>query len=164
MNQYTDGIFNDVDPEVNNFAEIFPDLKSQHSDYYSIDKFNENCFTNVNYFNIIHWNIKSLYAHHDKFFALHSVLLIQIYILCFSESWLMDATKQLVSFQGYQSFYSLRPINKRGGGISMFIKDSIRAKHLYRYSLSKDYIEMFVEINSGERTTWNDFQTQISWL
>ena len=36
-----------------------------------------------------------------------------------------------INFQGYQSFHSLRPINKREGGISIFIKDSIRAKHLY---------------------------------
>ena len=44
MNQDNDDIFNDIDPEVNHFAEIFPDLNnSVHSDYYSIDKFNENC-------------------------------------------------------------------------------------------------------------------------
>ena len=65
---------------------------------------------------------------------------------------LLDATKQLINFQGYQSVYSLRPINKRGGGISIFIKDSIRAKHLYRHSLSEDHMEtLFVEINTGER-------------
>ena len=36
MNQHNDDIFNDIDPEVNHFAEIFPDLKlnnSEHSDY-----------------------------------------------------------------------------------------------------------------------------------
>ena len=49
--------------------------------------------------------------------------------------------------------HSLRPINKRGGGISIFIKDSIRARHLYRHSLSQDHIEtLFVEINTDERT------------
>ena len=43
MNQDNDDIFNDIDPEVNHFAEIFPDLNnSVRSDYYSIDKFNEN--------------------------------------------------------------------------------------------------------------------------
>ena len=63
--------------------------------------------------------------------------------------------KQLINFQGYQSFHSLRPINKRGGGISIFIKESIRAKHLYRHSISEDHIEtLFVEINTGERTTY----------
>ena len=37
-------IFSDIDSEVNHFAEIFPDLyNSEHSDKYSIDKFNENC-------------------------------------------------------------------------------------------------------------------------
>ena len=63
------------DLEVNHFAEIFPDLNySEHSDYYSIDKFNENCVTNVNYLNIIHCNIRSQYAKHDEFLSLLSVL------------------------------------------------------------------------------------------
>ena len=75
MNQDNDDIFNDANPKVNHFAEIFSDLNnSEHSDYYSIDKFNENCFTNVNDLNIIHCNIRSLYAHHDEFLALLSVL------------------------------------------------------------------------------------------
>ena len=44
MNQDNDDIFNNTDPEVNHFAEIFPVLNnSEHRDYYSIDKFNENC-------------------------------------------------------------------------------------------------------------------------
>ena len=156
MNKDNDDIFNDIDPEVNHFAEIFPDWNnSEQSDCHSVDKFNENCFTNVNDLNIIHCNIRVLYAHHDEFLSLLSVLRVKIHILCFSESWLTDATKQLINFQGYQSFHSLRPINKRGGGISIFIKDSIWAKHLYRHSLSKHRIEtLFVEINTGERTTY----------
>ena len=122
MNQEKDNIFSDIDPEVNHCAEIFPDLNnSEHSDYYSIHKFNENCVTNVNDLNIIYCNIRSLYEHHDGFLALLSVLRVKFDILCFSLSWLTDATKQLIIFEGYQSFHSLRPINKRGGGIGIFI-------------------------------------------
>ena len=64
MNQDNDDIFNDIDLEVNHFADIFPDLNnSECSDYYLITQFNENCVTNVNDLNLIHCNIKSLYAH-----------------------------------------------------------------------------------------------------
>ena len=71
MNQDNDDIFNDIDHEVNNFAEIFPDLNnSEHSDYYSIDTFNENFVTNADDLKIIHCNIRSLYAHHHEFLAL----------------------------------------------------------------------------------------------
>ena len=49
----------------------------------------------------------------------------------------------------------MRPVNKRGGRISIFIKDSIRARHLYRHSLSEDHIEtLFIEINARERTAY----------
>ena len=85
MNQDNYAIFNDIDPEVNHFAEIFPDLNnSEHRDYCSIDKFNENCVTNVNDLNIIHCNIRSLYAHHDEFLSLLGVLRVKFNILCFS--------------------------------------------------------------------------------
>ena len=70
MNQDNDNIYNDIDPEVNHFAEIFPAVNNfEHRDYYSIDKFNENCVTNINDLTIIHCNIRSLYAHHDEFLA-----------------------------------------------------------------------------------------------
>ena len=63
MNQDNDDISSDIDPEVNNVAEILPDLNnSENSDYYSINKFNENCVTNVNDLNIIHCTIRSLYG------------------------------------------------------------------------------------------------------
>ena len=40
MNQDNNDIFNDINPEVNHFVEIFPDLNnSEQSDYYLIDKF-----------------------------------------------------------------------------------------------------------------------------
>ena len=85
MNQDNGDILSDIDPEVNHFAEIFPDLnKSEHSDYYSIDKFNENCVTNVKDLNIIHCKIISLYAHHVEFFALLSILRVKFDILCFT--------------------------------------------------------------------------------
>ena len=94
MNKDNDDIFNDIDPEVNNFAEIFPDLNnSEHSDYYTIDKiekFNENCVTNVNDLNIIHCNIRSLYAHHDEFLSLLRVFRVKFDILCFSAWELTD--------------------------------------------------------------------------
>ena len=60
MNQDNGDIFNDIDLEVNHFEQIFPLNNSEHSDYYSIDKLNKNCITNVNDLNIIHCNIRSL--------------------------------------------------------------------------------------------------------
>ena len=85
MIQDNGDIFSDIDSEVNHFAEIFPDLNSsEHSDYYSIDKFNENCITNVKDLNIIHCKIRSLYAHHDEFFVLLIILRVKFYIFCFT--------------------------------------------------------------------------------
>ena len=100
MNQDNDDIFNDIDPEVNNFAEIFPDLNnSELSDYYLINKFNKSCVTNVNDLNIIHCYIRSVCAHHDEFLSLLCILCVTFDILCFSESWLTEATKQMINFE-----------------------------------------------------------------
>ena len=60
--------------------------------------------TNEHDLNIIKCNIKSQYAHDDEFLGIQlnseelSVLHVIFDILCFSESWLTDATKQLASF------------------------------------------------------------------
>ena len=99
MNKDSDDIFNDIDPEAKHFAGIFPGINnSEHSDYYSIHKFNENCIiNNVNLLNIIGCNIRSLYAHHDEFLALLNILHVKFDILCLSESWRTDAT--IITFQ-----------------------------------------------------------------
>ena len=87
MNQDNNDIFNDIDPEINHFAEIFPDLNnSEQCDYYFIDKFNEHCIRNMNDLNIIHCNIRYPYMHHDEFLALLSILCVKFDILCFSVS------------------------------------------------------------------------------
>ena len=70
-----------------------------------------------------------------------------------SQSVLSDGRKQTAGLFSRISIisFSYRPINKRGGGISIFVKDSIRAKYLTMCSLSEDYMEtLFIEINSGE--------------
>ena len=106
---------------------LFMLKNSGHRDYYSTDKFNENCVANVNDLNIIHCNIRSLYAHHDEFLSLLSVLRDKFDILCFSQSWLTDATKQLINFRGYSSFHSLRPINKRGA----YLLKTLLKQHIF---------------------------------
>ena len=64
INQDNNDIFNDIDPEVSHFANNIPRLNSEHSDYYSIDKFNKYFISNVNDLNIIHCDIRSLYYYY----------------------------------------------------------------------------------------------------
>ena len=76
---------------------------------------------NYKYLHIVKPNL--LYLNKCFFSYLH----VKFDILCFSESWLIDATKQLHGHFSRISIISLSQayINKRGGGINIFIKDSI---------------------------------------
>ena len=55
----------------------------EHSDYYSIDKFNEKCITDENYLNIIHCNIRSQYADYDEFLVLLRVFHVKFWHFMF---------------------------------------------------------------------------------
>ena len=159
MNQDNDDIFNDIDLEVNHFTVIFPDFNnSEHSDYCSTDKFTANCVTNVNDLKIIHYNIRSLYAHHNEFLILNLaffVLNLTFYVSLRVGWWTPLNSWSIFKDINHFTLWGLFISKWRDLVISRFIKDSIRAKHLYRYSLSEDHMEtLFIEMNMGERTTY----------
>ena len=61
-------------------------------------------------------------------------------IISFTESWLNDNTKDLVSFRGYRAFHSLRPDNSYGG-ISVFEKEKFTVNLIPSACVSLDTIE-----------------------
>ena len=51
---------------------------------------------------------------------------IKFDLLCFTESWLNDNTKDLID--NYKSYHSLKADGGRGGGISVFLNDQLKSK------------------------------------
>lgn len=143
--------FSEIDPEINHFSQIFPDTQANfNSEYYDIGKFNLNCSTTSNDIAILHINIRSLFHKIEHLKGLLAQLKVKFDILCFTESWLSDSNKKLVSILGYNSFHSLRPAGQRGGGISVFIDKKFQVTT--KSSVSSAVIEaLFLEVKFSSR-------------
>ena len=57
------------------------------------------------------------------------ILILDLYIINWTESWLNRCTKELVSLNDYNCYHSLRS-DRRGGGITVFIHDTFKVELL----------------------------------
>jgi hypothetical protein len=116
-----------LDADVNHFNQLYPSLDNESSDlihYFTSDTFNENYSESSSDLTLIHTNIQSFFGedHHDQFCTLMGSLNVSFDILCFSETWLKENTKDLISFPNYRPFHLTRE-RCRGGGVSVFVSD-----------------------------------------
>ena len=79
-------------------------------------------------------------------------------ILVFTETWLTECKLDLCKFQDYSSIHLLRPVDQhidfkeRGGGISIFVHDTIQYKHRLDLDVILPYMECcFIEINFNNK-------------
>ena len=142
-------IFNDIDADMNHINSLFPDLRDSNSSlYYNYSEFNDVCTISDRNLSVVHINIRSLYPKIEEVKAELSLLDFQFDVLCFTESWLTDHIKNLVSFDNYREYHNLR-VNRRGGGISVFVADRFEAELQSDYSRMTDHIEaLFLELRS----------------
>ena len=115
-------LFPELDVDIQHFGELYPDLNiSTESEYYDQTKINALTVTDAD-FSIFSHNCRSLHGHFDELSALLNSINFKFDVISFTESWLDDGIKNLVSFHGYKAYHSLRPKNSYGG-ISVFDKD-----------------------------------------
>ena len=79
-------------------------------------------------------------------------------ILIFTETWLTNDNVDMCKFQGYSAVHLLRPIEQlfdfkeKGGGVSIFIHDSIQYKHRTDLDVILPFMEcIFIEININNK-------------
>ena len=109
------------------FSEIDPNINVSNTNeslYYNEDDFNKH-FNNSNNLSFIHINICSVPKNLKKFELFLSNLKHEFQIICCSESWLKDSTKDRYTPKGVIHVFDYRG-KKRGGGTSIFIKDSVQ--------------------------------------
>ena len=133
-------LFPELDADIQHFGELYPDLNiSMESEYYDMTKINALTVTDTD-FSIFSHNCRSLHGHFDELSALLNSINFKFDVISFTESWLNDGIKNLVSFHGYKAYHSLRP-NSSYGGISVFVKDKFTVKVIPNTCISLDTIE-----------------------
>ena len=137
----------DIDPDMNFYHLL---SHTANSDYYLEDSFNTLCrdsSLNENCFSIIHSNIRSIKKNINDFTLYLNSLDLKFSVIAFSETWLNDATCSLYNIDGYHSENNYRTTRK-GGGVSLYIKNSIEYKTRSDLDYSENVIESkFIEIS-----------------
>ena len=138
---------------INQLNDTFPELNNDiRSLYYSIDEV-RNLNTNSDKdLKLIHLNARSLYPKVSEISSLLHEININFDCLCFCETWLNDSTTKLVDFDGYTPCHVTRANQKRGGGVSVFVRDCYKCEIIDQLSFCSNHIEsLFVSIEGGRK-------------
>jgi len=116
--------------------------------YVDVSNFADLCSDDFPY-SIFHINIRSFYSNSDEFFIFIKQLPIEPTILVFSETWFSESfTAEL---EGYSSFHVFRT-NRRGGGVTIYVKSEFRSRCLPNLTGIHIYSEVSaVEVCLGGR-------------
>ena len=112
-------------------------LNSDICSYYDIDQLGELLVERGNLI-VVHHNIRSFSRNFDQFSSLFAHISQKIDVLVLSETWFSDM--HCGDIEGYVGYHSYRD-NKRGGGVSVYVRDNISCTCNLKFSLSLDYIE-----------------------
>ena len=137
---------------------VFPNSK-----YYNLDSFHNlvKQIENINHqFTVLNCNARSLVAHKSDYELLLGTLGevkdFTFDVLSFTETWLDESLENLVKFQDYVGLFKHKPVTKEGGGIAMFIRQTINFKTrddiFFRDTDGSQYDSLFIEvINKHEK-------------
>jgi hypothetical protein len=116
------------------------DITVDHCKYYGVDLFNERFVANVpDNILVMHQNIRSFNKNADEFFMFMSQLDVDIDVLVLTESWFSNQYTE--GLAGYSAYHIHRE-ERRGGGVSIFVRESLCAK----VKLIKTYMSDFIEL------------------
>lgn len=143
-------LFNYTDYSYFNFEQgLDPDNNFYHNiickcKYYTNDTLKYEIRENPG-FSIIHFNSRSLVSNIDKVEMCLDELGWPFEVIAISETWFNDSVDLNVFLHGYQICHTARQ-NKRGGGVAIFIKDSIKFKKIDTLSCAIDNIMEIISI------------------
>lgn len=137
----------DLDPDKNYLNENLG-TKSV-SDYYDINSFITKITNKVgaqNSFSIMHANIRSLPKNQGQLEQLLEMLNFEFEVIGLTETWLHKDNAHIYNMNNYSHCYSHRS-NKKGGGVSLYIKEGSTYKKRDDLGVTNnDYEALWVEI------------------
>ena len=126
-----------------NWDETLINNSTITSKYIYPDSLKNNSPDDANIFSLYHQNIRSLTKHNDEFLNYLSYQNINLDCIILSETFLNDHNKNMYSLPGFNGNHLVRS-NKRGGGVSIFVRNDICEYPKIIYSLINDHIEALV--------------------
>ena len=124
-----------ADPDINFYNRLQVD-----SHYYTDEQFNRKLSCRKQgseYFSLIHYNCRSIVKNFNMLKDHVTTLEVMFDVIALSETWLNDNSSDTVNLDGYD-FVSCPRSSKRGGGVGLYIKNSLQHKYLPLLSKSID--------------------------
>ena len=180
MDELDRNLLDTIDPDSNYFIDNTVNFSK-----YSMRDFYKSNIDKAKSFNIIHNNSRSLLkdGRIDEYNILLDYIQNPFHILAFTETWLKPDNVDLVKFEGYNSSHVIRPVDEQfdlkdhGGGISIFVKESLRYKVREDLNVILPYIEtLFIELTINNKlymigviycvpnTSVNDFNDSLNGI
>ena len=130
------------DPDVNFFLGNIPSLNTEHFSPSDV-KIGFSKFESLDTFSVLHFTIRSLRKNFEDFQEIYKTLNLKFSIVCFSETWADDNKLEndcLIQLPGYIVLHQIRK-NRRGGGISIFVHESLSFKRRQDLGINSEAVE-----------------------
>ena len=142
---------NSSDPDLQYFNDQSV-VNTINCDYYAEDGFvsKTSKLCAADSFSLLHLNIRSVPKNLSQFKCYCEGLQFSFSVLGLTETWLNESSRDLYSIDGYQHFNLIRE-KKRGGGVSLFVKNDFNVMLRTDLDIMSDTIEaLFIELNQDE--------------
>ena len=131
---------NHIDPD-ENFIDLVNTADIFSCKYYNTSTFNESLPDHMRQcLSLLSFNIRSFKKNHDEFIGYLKNCNHEFDIIVLSETWAKEETHCMNSLPGYNAFHNYRE-DRRGGGVSIFVKDSLSFQPLDQFNISTDDFE-----------------------
>lgn len=139
----------DTDPDFNYYNDLSIANIAMNCNYFTEESFNkkfeQQCSSNS--FSICHLNIRSASKNLYHFDNYLKAINYRFTIVALSETWVNNTTVDLCNLHDYTSEHLFRT-NRRGGGVSLFILNSVEYSVRKDLNILNDNVEaLFIEIN-----------------
>ena len=118
------------------------DISDQYIDcdnyYFTVDEFNSEFDHDHNNFFVFHQNIRSFDKNFDELSAFFSNIDRDIDVLILTETWFSDVF--VSEIEGYKGYHTVRT-GSRGGGVSVYVKESFKCCFNPEKSIVNEFIE-----------------------
>ena len=132
--------FDQMDPDLN-LATLSDSPDIFDCRYFTADSFKQSELDSLHQsLSIMCFNIRSFSKNFDEFNGFLDNCGHVFDVIVLTETWANDETRTLCHIPGYNSVHNYRE-NKRGGGVSVFIKETIRFEAIDVLNISSDAME-----------------------
>lgn len=142
--------FSDIDPDINYYNSSLSN--NLNCKYYNEDSLNGRIaseLVNIPTFSLVHLNIRSIQKNLNNFDLYLHNLDIKFDIIGLTETWLNENNADRYRLSGYNVEHNTRK-GKKGGGVSIFIKEHINHKTRSELNnMSKHVESIFIEVDKS---------------